>query len=122
MLPGERASGELVGDRQRIGCFLIIIVKELAAGSHDAGRSIQIENPAEPVESVNAVVAQFAGTVVPHPMPAVMEAIRVERPLWCGAEPEVVVDPQGCVRIPLLANVGPRTADPGTRMGCFAEF
>jgi hypothetical protein len=29
-----------------------------------------MENPAELVEGMNAVVAQFAGAVVPHPMPS----------------------------------------------------
>src|SRR5207245_7561860 len=70
VFPGNRANGELVGDRHGIGSFLIIVVKELAAGSNDAGRDVQIEDAAESVEGVNDVVDQFAGAVVPHPVPA----------------------------------------------------
>jgi hypothetical protein len=43
VFPGYGASGELVGDRHGIGSFLIIVVKELAAGSNDPGRGVQIE-------------------------------------------------------------------------------
>src|SRR5207244_7316503 len=80
------------------------------------------EDPAEPVEGVNAVVAQLAGAVVPHPVPAVMETIGAESPFRCGAEPEIVVDSRGRLRILLLADIGPRTADPGPRMTRFAKF
>ena len=122
VFPGNRANGELVGDRHGIGSFLVIVVKELAAGSNDAGRDVQIEDPAESVEGVNAVVTQFAGAVVPHPVPAVMETIGVESPFGCGAEPEIIVDPRGHLSILLLADIGPRTADPGPRMGNFAKL
>src|SRR5579871_2998856 len=50
VLPGDRARGEFVSSRQGIGSLLVVIVKELTAGCHDAGRSIQVEDPPEPVE------------------------------------------------------------------------
>src|SRR5439155_24777218 len=68
------------------------------------------------------VVARFALPVVPHPMPAVRKAVGVERPLGCGPEPESVVSPRRHGRVSLMAKVGPRTADPGPRMGDLAEF
>src|SRR5262249_50006642 len=50
MFPGDRAIGEIVARRQRIGSFLSVVVKELAASGHDPVGSVQIEEPAQAVQ------------------------------------------------------------------------
>src|SRR5207302_9005550 len=82
----------------------------------------RMQDPAKPVEDLSAVVAQFAGAVVPHPGRTVKKTIGVEGSLGGGAEPEIVVDARGRLRIPLPADIGPRAADPGPRMGRLAKF
>src|SRR5262249_4854857 len=91
MLPVDRTSGEIISDSQGVGSFLIVVVEELAAAGSDANGSFQVEEPADPVERVNAVVAQLAAAEIPHPVPAVMETIGVEGPFWGGSDPKIIV-------------------------------
>src|SRR5262245_14126525 len=91
VLPQNRAVGEVEGGQVSVGSFLVVVVEELAAAGANADRGVEIEHPTSQIESMNAVVAQFAGAVVPVPMPLVMEAIGVEGALRRRAEPQIVI-------------------------------
>ena len=67
-------------------------------------QAVLAQPPAGDVHLVDALVADVAVAVVPVPVPLVVEAVRVERPLGRGAEPEVVIDPFGHGRIGLVAD------------------
>ena len=68
------------GKRQAISTFDFENVDELATAGADARRGVEVEQHADGVEPVDAVVADLAGAVVPVPVPLVMEAVFIERP------------------------------------------
>ena len=86
---------ELVIDEQGVGGFLLIVEGVFAAARGDLLRPIDAQSPAGDIQHVDAPVAQFAGAVVPEPMPVVMKAVRLEFPLRSGAEPKIVIDAGG---------------------------
>ena len=49
------------------------------------------DQPAHRVERVHAGVAQIGRSVLPEPVPAVVEVVLVERPVRCRSKPQVVV-------------------------------
>ena len=75
-----------------IGCFLRGIEGKVPPGGFDlSGVFVFVHSPAGNVELMRPLVADVAVSVVPMPVPVVMEAVAVERPLWCWAEPEVIM-------------------------------
>ena len=75
-----------------VRCLTVIYVSEAAADAHSAvGQRILIERPAGDVHLMNTLIAQIAAAVVPEPVPIVVKLPTFDRPLRCGAEPEVVI-------------------------------
>src|SRR5262249_52109592 len=106
----------------RVWRLLIVVVEILAAAAGDARRSVESENGAGHVESVDAVVAQLARAVVPEPVPVVMEAIRVKRPLRRRTEPEIVIDARGHGSVLLTADGLPVAGNPAAGKRHLAEL
>src|SRR5438445_5659762 len=96
MLPHQTRVRKIEGGDLRVGRLLIVIVEILAAAASDAHGRIEPEHLPREVESVDAVVAQLARAVVPGPVPAVMEAVRIEGVFPRASAPEVVVHAAGC--------------------------
>src|SRR5262249_49624873 len=94
----------------------------LAAGAGDAQRGVEAEQHANGVEGVDAVVAQFAGAVVPVPVPVVVEAIRVERPLRRRPQPQVVIDAGWHGTVLLVADARTVAGNPGADERPLAEL
>src|SRR5689334_10092572 len=63
------------GDVLRIGSLCLILVAESAAGRMYADRQPLAHAPSENVDQVDAVVAEFAVTKIPEPVPIVMDEI-----------------------------------------------
>src|SRR5262249_26236123 len=112
MFPDEAGVGKIERGNLRVWSLLIVVVEILAAAAGDALRRVEPEDCAGDVEAVNAVVAQLARAVVPKPMPVVMEAVRIERPLGCRAKPEIVIDAIGYGAVRFFADGFAVAADP----------
>src|SRR5438132_1566092 len=73
--PDHRAVRKIERGDVRVGRDLVVVVEELAAAGADADRRVQVQEPADDVEGVDAVVADLGGAVIPVPVPVVVEAI-----------------------------------------------
>src|SRR5262249_40627158 len=71
---------------------------------------------------MNAVVAQFAGAVIPVPVPVVVEPIRVERSLRRRPQPQVIVNARRHGGILLVADGLALAGDPGADERHLAKF
>ena len=93
-------------DVLRVG-KLLVIVEEIFPAERSDGRRMDLDaqTPAGDIEIVDAVIAHVAGTVVPVPVPLVVEAVFVEREEGGGAGPGVVIDAGGDRRVWLAADV-----------------
>src|SRR5207248_1285591 len=105
-----------------VRCLLVVPVEVLAPAAADADRRIQAKEPASHVQGVNAVVAQFPRAVIPVPVPVIMEAVGIERPLGCRAEPKVVIDSARNGSVLLVADARPLTGNPGAGERHLAEL
>src|SRR5439155_23562486 len=76
---------------KRIGCLLVIIKHKMPTNGGDRNGESYAEAPASNVDFVDGLVADFAVTSVPAPMPVVVKTIAGERLHRSWAGPEVVV-------------------------------
>ena len=91
-LKDQRGSFVVMINDLRVGGFAIILVSESAADAPDARGEFHVaEEPAGDVHLVDALVSEIAITVIPHPVPVVMQAFTGERFLRGRAEPEIVI-------------------------------
>ena len=77
--------------------FARIVVEQSGAAAHDG---FWIDHRVERIvdrvaQNVNAPVAHFAGSGVPHPVPVVMEVVSIQRQILSWSEPHVVVNSSG---------------------------
>ncbi len=79
VLPNDRGAGIGILHDQRVGRLLVVVEMETSAGGRDPCRQADAQAPAGDVEHVSAPVPQFARSVIPEPVPVVMEPIGVER-------------------------------------------
>src|ERR1041384_758188 len=92
----------------RVGRRAVVLIAEAAADAEDAPWVLVLsDSPARDVEIVDPVVGHLAAAVVEVPVPVVVEAVRVERPLGRGSLPEVVVDPFRHRRVGQFPDRGP---------------
>ena len=84
-----------VGPRDvlRVGRFRLIFVAEPSAGGVNADRPGLLHAPAQNVDEVDAVIAEFAVAEVPEPVPVVVDEILVIGLHRGGSEPQVPVQP-----------------------------
>src|SRR5262245_21033201 len=122
MLPHQASARKIEGRDLRVRRFLVVIVEILAAAARYALGRVETEDMAGEIEAVNAVVAQFAGPVIPEPVPVVMKAILVERPLRRRPKPEIVIDAVGNRAVRLVADGFAVAADPASGKRNFAEL
>src|SRR6266545_3788348 len=121
-LPDGRLAVEFVSGHVNVRRFLVVLVLIAPAGAGHAARVLDAETPARDIQSVNAVVAQFAVAPVPAPMPMVVDEIIDIRPLRRGSLPEGVIKP-GRHRQRFAASDGaPRVVVPATRERDPADF
>ena len=83
---------ESPGDVLGVGCLPLILITEAAAGRADGNREPLAHAPAQDVDHVDAVVAEFAVAKIPEPVPVVVDQIFVEGLHRCRAEPEIPVE------------------------------
>ena len=77
---------------KRIGCLLVIIKHKMPTHGGDRNGESDAQAPASNVDFVDGLVADFAVTGVPDPMPVVVKTIAGERLHRSWAGPEVVVN------------------------------
>ncbi len=94
----------------RIRCLMVIVIEQLPAAAGDGLRQFDPEAPPGDVDLVYAVVARVACSVVPEPVPVIVEPVAIERPLRCRPEPEVIVDVRGCFTVGHTADGAPPLA------------
>ena len=76
----------------RVGGLAIVLVAEPSADAPDArGKFHVAEEPTGNVHLVDALIAEVAIAVIPHPVPVVMQAFTGEGFLGGRAEPEIVI-------------------------------
>src|ERR1043165_2025146 len=89
----------------RVGRLAIVVETIASTEAHNFARKIVLaQAPAHDIECVDAVVAELAVAVLPVPMPLVMKAVRIKRPVVCGPFPKIVVDAGGHLRVGFFAN------------------
>src|SRR5262249_21009795 len=122
MLPGQASMREIEGGDLGVRRLLVVVVEVLAAPAGNAERGVEAEHPAGHVEGVDGVVADLAGAVIPEPVPMIMKAIRIERPLRRRAEPEIIIDAGRNWSVCLVADAGAVAGDPRPRERHLAEL
>ena len=77
--------------------FAGVVVEQSGAAAHDGFREgHRVERVVDRVaQNVNAPVAHFAGSGVPHPVPVVMEVVSIQRQILSWSEPRIVIDFSG---------------------------
>ena len=71
----------------------------LTAHRRDLRRKLDRQAPAGNVEQMHAPVPKLPRPVIPEPVPIIMEAIRIERPIRSRPQPQIVVDAGRNLRI-----------------------
>src|SRR4051812_16543274 len=71
---------------------------------------------------MNALVSDFAVSVIPEKAPVVMEPVRVEPSSRGGTKPLVVIDPSGRVGVCRSADADPHLINPRLHEADLAEF
>ncbi len=74
---------------------MVIVIEQLPAAAGDGLRQFDPEAPPGDVDLVYTIVARVAGSVVPEPVPVIVEPVAIEWTLGCRPEPEVIVDVRG---------------------------
>src|SRR5262249_40165878 len=83
-------------DDLRVGRLTVIGVAEAPADADDRPRQLVFaQAPAGDIHLMNALVAQIAVAVIPHPVPIVMEAEAMEGRARGRTAPQVVIDRVG---------------------------
>lgn len=91
-----RGRGEIVGDSIGVRRFLIVIDKpHLRSCAGDALGIGEAESPAGDVEHVDAVVAEFAVSPMPKPMPVVVHVVGAEFLFGSRTLPQGPIEPSG---------------------------
>ena len=71
----------------------VVVIPEATADTEDSGgQLVMAENPSAHVELVRAVVAEFAATCGPYPVPVVVQLLAFEWQQGGWARPQIVVD------------------------------
>src|SRR5579862_8254905 len=122
MFPRHGSAVKLKCRNHRIGCLLIVGVEILAAATANARRRFETNDLANRVQKVNAVIADLAGSVIPIPVPIVMEAVRVELAFGSRAKPQIVIDAVGNFAVFLVADARTIASDPTTGKRYLAEM
>ena len=118
-IPGSSLLTEVIDSHGRVGCLLVILIMITASGVTDTLRIIHIQSPASQIESMDSIIAQFAISPVPVPVPVIMHQIIFVRASWGWALPQIIIQMRRGRDILTRSNRTPGIVIPTSSKGCF---